>query len=395
MSTLLSVIASSLPQPKYIKGSGEWIGPCPFCGGDDRFTIFPDNGPSGFWLCRKAANPRCSVKISAKNGYGCGDGIYLVRELCKVGYREACSMLGIEPSGGVSFRRGYGRGVSSGRSSLQVPQTQQAAPQPLKQPRAFVPPSEQWRAQAKALVLRSVETLRNSADGIMHVCGRRYLDARIFSTDLVGWIEQHEFPLRSAWGLPDKVTKDANGNEKVTKKLRIPRGILLASIRNCEVASIVIRRPTEEVPEGEKRFYEIPGGADVPFMIGAAGQPVVLCESALDACLIWDQSGGTVSAVAVNGAGKSRDEEVDAFIQQAKLVLIVPDNDKTGHKTWHQWRAWYPQAVLEPVPKYVKDPGDLQKYRFQNLSVREIPTVDMWLQAAIEHAAKVRGVTLA
>jgi len=392
MGTLMSVVASFLPGLVQ-KTATEWAGPCPFCGGTDRFVLWPDGGQSGRWICRQAASEICHAKYNAEKGYGYGDGIDLVKNLRHVGYREACSLLGVSTRPGTNYRsrRHSGYRPASQSHGGNVPQTQ-AQHQDSEKPATLFLPSEKWRYMANGLVTGAIHALKGSEDGIMNVCGRRYLDERIFDTRLVGWIEKDLYPYASAWGL--------EGN-----RIRIPRGILLASVRGGEVASIVIRRPADEVSENEPRFWEVRGGAymlnadgkksiGAPFMIGAAGQPVVLCESALDACLIWNQSCGTVSAVALNGAGKPRDEEVDAFIRQSKLVLIVPDNDDPGHETWHRWRSWYPQAVLEPLPKYAKDPGDLQKYRFQNLNVVEIPTVDMWLKAALEHAAGIRGVSL-
>jgi len=60
-----------------LRGKIDRSGPCPLCGGDDRFAI---NTKKQVWLCRG-----CAPKG--------GDGIKLVQHLDGVGFREACAQL--------------------------------------------------------------------------------------------------------------------------------------------------------------------------------------------------------------------------------------------------------------------------------------------------------------
>ena len=53
---LLSLIGADLRKVATTQG-GEYAGPCPFCGGDDRFRVQPHHKNGGRWFCR-----------------GCGDG---------------------------------------------------------------------------------------------------------------------------------------------------------------------------------------------------------------------------------------------------------------------------------------------------------------------------------
>lgn len=59
------------------KTAKEWAGPCPFCGGVDRFCVWPSDNK--YW-CRG-----CNKK---------GDAIQLLRDLEGMSYREACEALG-------------------------------------------------------------------------------------------------------------------------------------------------------------------------------------------------------------------------------------------------------------------------------------------------------------
>src|SRR2546430_13712324 len=65
-------------------GGGEYAGPCPFCGGRDRFRVQPEKGR---WWCRGCSGgPRWQ------------DAIGYVRRREGLGFAEACERLGASPS---------------------------------------------------------------------------------------------------------------------------------------------------------------------------------------------------------------------------------------------------------------------------------------------------------
>jgi hypothetical protein len=68
-------VAERLGVPDLKRGGREWIGPCPKCGGRDRFGINPDKG---VWNCRHC---------------GAGDGIGLVQHVLGCDFRAALSWL--------------------------------------------------------------------------------------------------------------------------------------------------------------------------------------------------------------------------------------------------------------------------------------------------------------
>jgi phage/plasmid primase-like uncharacterized protein len=63
------------------RSGGEWIGPCPVCGGKDRFSISPSKG---LWNCR-----RCGVG---------GDAIDLVRHVTGASFNSAVELVDGSPS---------------------------------------------------------------------------------------------------------------------------------------------------------------------------------------------------------------------------------------------------------------------------------------------------------
>jgi hypothetical protein len=59
----------------------EYHGPCPFCGGTDRFTVWPEQGETGRYWCRQ-----CNWK---------GDAIQLLRDRDGLSFMEAKRSLGL------------------------------------------------------------------------------------------------------------------------------------------------------------------------------------------------------------------------------------------------------------------------------------------------------------
>ena len=72
-------------------GTDEWTGPCPFCGGEDRFIVTENAGRDGrqlFW-CRDAPGKGCGRA---------GDAITLLQELEGYSFKEAKEYTGLDPA---------------------------------------------------------------------------------------------------------------------------------------------------------------------------------------------------------------------------------------------------------------------------------------------------------
>jgi len=63
---------------------GEYAGSCPWCGGDDRFRVWPNHprSESGRYWCRQ-----CNRS---------GDGITYLREYHSMSFQEACGVLRLQ-----------------------------------------------------------------------------------------------------------------------------------------------------------------------------------------------------------------------------------------------------------------------------------------------------------
>ena len=120
---LLDVIGRDTPLKKVASTyGGEYAGPCPWCGGRDRFRVWPDADRPGYW-CRQCGKT--------------GDAIQYLMDHDSLRFREACARVG--------------RALDEG--PLPRPE------RPLNLPPLATPPGEAWQAQAQAFVERCEEIL--------------------------------------------------------------------------------------------------------------------------------------------------------------------------------------------------------------------------------------------
>lgn len=342
------------------KGGGEYAGPCPWCGGRDRFILWPGREPRArAYMCRK-----CGAS---------GDAIQLVRELRGVGYREACELLGVESKGKKEVWHGHA--TKSARIGARA--TKQVLPGSSSLP------GEKWRQRAASFLADCQRDIEERADALCAITGGRFITPDAARACGVGYNSEDRYELRTAWGLEPIPGKPMGG------KLRLPRGIVIASRRRAGVVALTVRLPDDRA-ETDPKYWEVAGGGDAPFIAWSnePGAPVVLVESALDAALVFSDSLGTVTGVGMQGATKRPDVATDDFIRTASVVIAAPDNDDAGKAAWAAWRRWYPQAVAYPAAGGYKDLGDAHSAVFQWPVPDGAMTVMEWLPEAIEYAQK-------
>lgn len=307
---------------------GEYHGPCPGCGGVDRFHLWPDQGDHGSFWCR-----RC--------GKG-GDAIQYLREFEGVGFREACAILGKDPGPVV------------------LPGTPRLPRRPnVWQPETAVLPSAPWQAKALSLVDWSHGHLLQNREQLQWLAGRGICAATVKDSRL-GWNPGEKgkdlWRHRSAWGLSEEI------NEKTGKprRLWLPCGLVIPCFGEAgEILRVRIRRA-----EGEPRYYVVPGSSSIPLYLGRQHPVVVVVESELDAHAVFRAAGDLVGVYAIGNSSAKPDAETAARLRQLVLILVSTDfdePDQKGHRPGTKAAAWwidqFPQAERWPVPSG-KDPGE-------------------------------------
>lgn len=318
---------------------GEWQGPCPGCGGTDRFHVWPNQseGKGAYW-CRSCGK--------------WGDNIQFLRDFEGMSFRDACARLHIDAPD-VSAR--------------------QSSPPPKRQKPEFLPtahadPGGNWLEKADKLVSWAAENLARSPEQLSWLSARG-ISAETAVQFRLGWNPGENgkdlYRPRKVWGL-DEITKE-DGRPKA---LWIPRGLVIPYIAGGIVRRIRIRRP-----EGEPRYYVIPGSSMSTMLLEPGRRAFVVVESELDAIAVV--AGNTLAgAVGLGSVAAKPDQEAFAVLSGALSILNALDYDAAGAKAMTWWAGQFKRSARWPVPKG-KDPGD---------AVRMGTDLKRWIEAGLPPA---------
>ncbi len=371
---ILDLVRSRVPANKLrhisMNKGGEWCSPCPVCGGDDRFRVWPSQdggdlamkaGVPGTWWCRKCDKT--------------GDVISLLMFADGLEFRAACRELRIELS-------------EAGRrlKPLRAPKQEQ-----VWTPTEWNVPAEIWRKQATKLALEAHEQLRNYPRGLEYLAGRG-LPLEAVRQHKLGFLQAEDrktgtclYRARSAFGLPDKTNNDGSKTRRV---LWIPRGFTIPLWEGEEVLRIRIRRPKGDLREGDSKYMMLNGSGQAPMALPPAGVAPslavwVVVEAELDAIAVHHACRGKVGVLAVLTNRGKPDARAHKLLAASPLILVALDFDqpdskgnRPGYQGWVWWQEHYGQAKRWPVPEG-KDPGDTFKAGYD---------LAEWISAALPEA---------
>jgi hypothetical protein len=311
---------------------GEYASPCPGCGGDDRFRIWPEekNG-SGSWWCR-----RCDKG---------GDGIQFLIEFEGLSFRAACRQLDV---------------VLEGRRRPQFSRLKKESAD--WQPAPATLPADRWNERAEKFLCWCEEKLLEDNKQLRYL-RRRGIKKKTAQRFRLGYNpgkdDKDLWRPRETWGLPVEYRKDgplrqAQGRRK--KNLWLPRGIVIPCLDPKDrILRLRIRRP-----EGEPKYYVIPGSSMGCMVTATAARAAVVVESELDAILIDQEAGDICNPVALGNSSRKPDEETTGILKKAALVLLALDFDQAGINCMGWWQRVFEKVRDWPVPKG-SDPGEAFK----------------------------------
>jgi DNA primase len=304
---------------------GEYAGPCPFCGGRDRFRVWPNQSGGRYWCrgCRKH-----------------GDAIQWLRDTRGLSFQEACAELGIDP---------HSR-----------PKTEK----PPRRPGEIKPANPLWQKKAGSLLAQAKWNLWKNQDALTWLYGRGLRDETIRTAGL-GWNSVDRYEDREAWGLTPQT--DEKGKKK---NLWLPAGLMIPCYANEQLIRLRIR-----LPKGELRYYIVPGSDTRPMLFHREHGNFVVVESELDALLIDQETMDLVGTVGLGSVSTKPDEDTDRPLKEARLILNCLDFDKAGAETsWGFWSETYGAKVKRwPVP-IGKDPSEAFQ---EGLNIRT------WIEAGL------------
>lgn len=346
-----------------VGGGKELRGPCPGCGGNDRFGVHAhQNGGLGSFFCGRykgAANTGC--------GKG-GDNIQYLIDFRGMSYVEACGYLGIEPKNT--------RKRSHHHYSLPK-QSKKAAPAPGFVPDAKDHPAEvvdvaRWREHGMKFVERCHQHLMDNP--VMQA----YLMQRGISQEVMvqyqlgyhpgkernGKKLQPDFRPWPSWGLRDE--KNEKGR---TRALALHAGIVIPFIVDGQLHRITVRKAKLNNPN-EPRYDYVKGSIRDLWLSDAGTGNFITAEAELDCLAIISAAGDLVGAVGIGSTGVKPDKRAASALARAKCILGSLDRDKPrknaktgrieapGPMAEQWWKQQYGGKYLRwPVPKG-KDPGE-------------------------------------
>jgi DNA primase len=262
---------------------GEYQGPCPWCGGEDRFHVWPDAERPHYW-CRQ-----CDRQ---------GDTIQWLRDHDGLSFPEAAQLVG--------------KPLDTARAARTL-----TPPRRLPTPDA-APPSTVWQARGCA-VLAATQTLLQGDGG---AAARAYLQSRgltdaTIAAAGIGYCPADKWSAPEAWGLDGK-------------KIYLSAGIVIPHQAAGHLWGLNVRRL-----DGREPKYVKPRGS-VGALYGAdqlAGHPVVvLVEGELDALLLRQEAGDLVDVVTRGSASAPLGPRWLWALRHARRVLVAYDTDVAGVK---------------------------------------------------------------
>jgi DNA primase len=263
-------------------GGGEWAGPCPMCGGKDRFRVQPYHPNGGRWYCR-----------------GCGEG----RWHDVIDYNQARDH--------VDFKEAL----------FQLAPTDfNAHRQEHREPRLQAESNEinlaQWMTTAHEFLDDCINNLwGDKGEGALKYLHERGLSDGTLKRWMIGYHPYDGYGDSQEWGISGP------------RKLWIPKGIVIPCQDEEGLHYLKIRQRV-----GKPKYHIIKGGR--PWLFGA--QTFIdkliafLFEGEFDVMLAW-QTGYKLGYGSLP-AGQKFKPEWGHFFDSLEDLIIAYDNDKEGQK---------------------------------------------------------------
>lgn len=307
----------------------EYAGGCPWCGGNDRFLVWPLHKGGRYW-CR-----------------GCnktGDAIQYLRDSKGLSFADACQQLGIKKA---RYKR---------KKNKSMPE------KPIFKPKESIAPAVIWMQKAELILNDATEKLWTpNGQAIRTMLASKGLFESTIRRAGLGFNPVDLYRGRRGWGLPQEIRSDGK-----PKLLWIPAGLVipLAPALNQEAQTpnqdgVIRLRIRRNDPGDGPRYVIVSGSSMAPMIWGADNKVLTIVESELDGLLIWQEAFDLTGVVAMGNAAIKPDMATHAILTKAAIILNALDYDAAGAKQSYKfWPETYGGKVKRwPVP-IGKDPSD-------------------------------------
>lgn len=321
-------------------GGGEWAGPCPFCGGVDRFHVQPHTPGGGRWLCRRCSQGRWRDAIDFGQRLWPGLDFKVVLE------RLSGGSIPLE-------HRGRKPGAHSSRQVLP----------------AYAPPGEAWQA----LALRAVEICERNLWAPVGAGALAYLRGRGLQDETL-----RHWRLGYSPGL--RLSAPAGESPAPEAEMWTPRGVLAPCLVGGRAWYLKVSLlPGEQVKcercgEQARARYACPAcGALTKYrgvkgnrpaaIFGADGLvgswAALFVEGEFDAMIAWQELHDVI-AVCTLGSATNRPDLATwgAYLLGLEWVLAAYDDDEAGRRGAAVLEQMSERVRAIPLPPGAKDIND-------------------------------------
>lgn len=294
---------------------GEYAGACPWCGGRDRFRVWPEQDDGRFW-CR-----------------GCGksgDSIQYLREKRGLSFADACRYLDHDPG------------------------PRKDKPRPATwEPKEATAPGAAWQERARAFLDGAIGCLWSDRGAKMRAWLRdeKGLSDATIKKACLGLTLADKSEPRATWGLSPLLKED--GTER---RLWLPGGLVIPWIVGGDVHRLRVRRSE---PGDGARYVIVSGSSSVPMVLNPDRAAAVIVESELDGLLLTQAAGDLCSVVAMGTATAKPDRATHEALTRAVCILISLDTDTAGARAaWTFWSKQYGKRAKRWPTVQGKDASD-------------------------------------
>ncbi len=281
-----------------LSGGAEQSGPCPKCGGTDRF-----HATAEWWFCRQCHPER-------------GDAIEYIMWRDDSAFAEACQVLGGENTPQTGARRPQVVRQYTGDRATPARNKAESRPR-VKHTEA---PGDVWQAKARAFVKDCQARLWETPNALASLRGRGLSDATIKAAGL-GWHDKAQWHEAADWG-------------KRGAKVWLPRGWTIP----CEMGGVLwyvtIRRPAADLGDGYAKYIAVGGSRKSGVVYGLDGAEgcwdIVIAEGEFNCLILRQELAGVAAVVSVGAAGNLPGSAALPVLATIPRWYAAYDSDETG-----------------------------------------------------------------